>query len=228
MLAPVAHDPYANPRSLESRFRLRRFERVLGLIERTLAERGRCRIMDVGGTETYWNLVKPRIARPGVEVWLCNLTAPEVADTGLFVPVAGDACDMSEHADNSFDLVHSNSVIEHVGGWRDMRRMAENVRRLAPAYYVQTPYFWFPIEPHFRSVGFHWLPQQMRYRRVMRRANGFRDRQHSVDAAMQQVESCALLDKGQMRELFPDAVLNEERVLGVTKSLMAVRERREG
>lgn len=222
--APVTDDPYLDANSIPSKFRLKRFERVLAVIERIRAVRGECRILDIGGTETYWNLVAKEIAKPGIAITLCNLSAPAVSNTGRFSAIAGDATDLSAHADMSFDFVHSNSVIEHVGGWVAMSKMAENVRRLAPSYYVQTPYFWFPIEPHFRSVGFHWLPEQMRYRRVMARANGFRDQQDTVAKAMAEVQSCVLLDKGQMRALFPDAKLEDERVFGLTKSLMAVRE----
>jgi hypothetical protein len=217
-------DPYDNPQSLESRFRRARFARVQALIDQCLAEMGRCRILDIGGTEQYWRIAGDAIAKPGIRITLSNLEAVPVANAAVFESVAGNACEMADTDDMCFDLVHSNSVIEHVGDWQAMRKMAANVRRLAPNYYVQTPYFWFPVEPHFRSVGFHWLPEQMRYRRIMARANGFRDKQDSVDAAMRQVQSCVLLDKGQMRELFPDAELHDERVMGLmTKSLMAVR-----
>jgi Methyltransferase domain len=223
-LAPVADDPYLDANSIPSKFRRKRFERVLGLMDRIIAKNGHCRILDIGGTEIYWNLVAKEIAKPGIAITLCNLSAPAINNTDRFSAIAGDATDLSAHPDMSFDFVHSNSVIEHVGGWAAMSKMAANVRRLAPCYYVQTPYFWFPIEPHFRSVGFHWLPEQMRYRRVMARANGFRDRQDTVAAAMAEVQSCVLLDKGQMRALFPDASLEDERVFGLTKSLMAVRQ----
>ena len=223
MPSAVKSDPYQDPNSIESRFRRRRFETVLELVGRTLKEKGRCTIMDIGGTETYWSLGRDEISKPGVRVHLCNLTAPEVANTDLFVTMTGDATDMAEHADNSFDLVHSNSVVEHVGDWTAMKRMAANVRRLAPRYYVQTPYFWFPMEPHFRSIGFHWLPEQMRYRRLMKRDHGFTRRSETIDQAMSHVQRCVLLDKGQMRSLFPDAELMEEKLMGLTKSLMAVR-----
>jgi hypothetical protein len=70
------------------------------------------------------------------------------------------------HADFAFDLVHSNSAIEHVGGWSDMLAMAGEARRLAPAYYPQTAYFW-AAPPGV--LLFHWLPEQVRARWLIRR-----------------------------------------------------------
>jgi hypothetical protein len=125
--------------------------------------------------------------------------------------------------DESFDIAHSNSVIEHVGDWERVESFAITTRRLAPRYYVQTPYFWFPIEPHFSALFFHWLPEVTRARRVMKRDLGFNPRATTVAEAMRSVQSARLLDKAMMRALFPDARLEEERVLGLTKSLIAVR-----
>ena len=33
------------------------------------------------------------------------------------------------------------------------------MRRVAKQYYVQTPYKWFPIEPHFLTPLVHYLPK---------------------------------------------------------------------
>src|SRR5688572_12083544 len=51
---PKKANPYTNSRSLEFSFRARRFAQIRGLIEQVIAEKGRCEILDLGGTETYW------------------------------------------------------------------------------------------------------------------------------------------------------------------------------
>ena len=130
---------------------------------------------------------------------------------------------MSEFGDDSFDIVHSNSVIEHVGGWRDMMAMAEEVRRLAPAYFVQTPYFWFPIEPHARTPFLQLLPESMRYRLFLLRRNGYYPKARDVSHAMLLMQDARLLDRTQMRALFPDAHLQIERAFGLIKSMIAIR-----
>ncbi|MFZ5618856.1 MAG: methyltransferase domain-containing protein [Pseudomonadota bacterium] len=213
---------YFDRRSLSRRFRERRFVRVASIIDRIIAEKGRCRIADIGGTKYYWDIAEGFAASRSVEITLINPKEAQ-ASAGKFRYLGGDATDLSALDDMSFDFVHSNSVIEHVGDWPKMAAMAANVRRLAPCYYVQTPNFWFPYEPHFRCLFFHWLPEQVRYRLVKRVALGFAGAQGSVDAAMRRVQSARLLDEGQMRTLFPDAAFAREKFLGLTKSLIAVR-----
>lgn len=221
----VPHTPaelYARPTSLPYKFRQKRFATVRALIERSLAEKGTCRILDIGGTERYWDIAGPFLTQNAITIDLMNLEATQVEHT-RFRSIAGDASNLVDLVDMSYDLVHSNSVIEHVGSWDRMVKMAENVRRLAPRYYLQTPNFWFPFEPHFRAPFFHWLPEQVRYRIYMRKSLGFRGKAPSVDAAMRSIQGACLLDKRQMQTLFPDAQIKGERVLGLTKSWMAVR-----
>jgi len=209
------------PNSSTNSFRVRRFRMLNAAIEGVVEKNGRCRILDLGGTPTYWATFGNELDWNKVRVTLINLE-PQVTTNPSVDARVGDARDVREFADRAFDIVFSNSVIEHVGRWSDMEMMAREVRRLAPTYFVQTPYFWFPIEPHARFPFLHWMPESLRYRIVMKRACGFWHKQPDVGAATQRVQSPMLLDKQQMQYLFPDATILAETFLGLTKSLTAV------
>jgi len=179
------------------------------------------RVLDLGGEEPYWSDKIALIGR-SLEITLVNLYESKPSKLP-FIAIKGDARSLAQFPNNSFDIVHSNSVIEHVGSWKDMKAMASEVRRLAPAYFVQTPYFWFPVEPHFRAVGYHWLPEPVRARRLMSRALGFVGKADSFDAAMEAIRASVLLDRPMFADLFPDSDIVFERVFGLRKSMMAIR-----
>ena len=61
--------------------------------------------------------------------------------------------------DLSFDVVHSNAVVEHVGAEPDQARFVAELVRVARAGFVTTPNRWFPIESHSRLPLVHWLPR---------------------------------------------------------------------
>ena len=61
--------------------------------------------------------------------------------------------------DDEFDVVHSNAVIEHVGGSAEQRQFAAELVRVARSGFITTPNRWFPIEPHSRVPLLHWLPR---------------------------------------------------------------------
>src|SRR5688572_9863699 len=95
------------------------------------------RVVDLGGHEALWRMVPHDF-----HVTLVNLPGggPPVWDTARYRLVEADACDLRDlFADNSFDIAFSNSTIEHVGGPPRQALFAAEVRRLAPAYWVQTP-----------------------------------------------------------------------------------------
>jgi len=213
---------YADPRSLGSRLRRRRFQHVRGLIKTIFDQKGGCRVLDLGGTVAYWTPFAPDLSDYNVEITVVNLDCDECHSSNIRV-LTGDARSL-DFADASFDLIHSNSVIEHVGSWRDMRDMAREVRRLAPYYFVQVPYFWFFVEPHFRLPFFHWLPEPVRAHILTCTGAGFFPKAESMDQAMSFVQHAQLLNHAQMEALFPDARIAHERICGVTKSLMAIRD----
>jgi SAM-dependent methyltransferase len=194
--------------------RLRAFYRLLNVTEST-------RVLDIGGGAFFWDLaISEGLPLPRVTVLnLCP--AGDQARPGLRWIVA-DAC-ASQLPDNSFDLVFSNSLVEHLRDFKTQKLFADEVRRLAPSYFVQTPDRLCPVEPHFVTPFVHWLPRKAR-RRVIRNFTVWglvaRPSQAYCDQLSDEV---ALLSRSEMRQLFPDATVLSERFAGIPKSLIAVK-----
>ena len=160
-------------------------------------------------------------ARGGIEVLVLNLSAQDDTAEANLRAVTGDARDLSRFEDDSFDVVFSNSVIEHLWTQQNQAQMAAEVRRVGRRYFVQTPNRWFPLEPHFLFPGFQFLPVGGRVALVRRFALGYHDALPDPVAARRAVTEIRLLGPRDLQELFPGAVLFRERVLGLTKSLIA-------
>jgi len=218
----VVVDRYDDPNWRVSRFRKRRFYNMRHLIDSVLAEKGSCRILDFGGTMSYWTIAADYISSNPITIDLLNLNPEETAD-GPFRYIQGDARHVPEIGTDTYDIAHSNSVIEHVGTWDSMIGMASEIRRVAKRYFVQTPNFWFPFEPHFQLPIFHWLPEQVRTHILLSRDCGYEAKAVDYNSAVRRIENCRLLSCRQIEALFPDGEIVRERYLGLTKSLMAIR-----
>lgn len=210
--------------SPKSRYRQQRFAVIMKLVDDIVSRKAACRIIDLGGTPDYWQISPAFRDRPEISVLVVNLV-PFVSDDPRITCVVGDATDLSIHADNAFDLVHSNSVIEHVGPWGTKQRMAREIRRLAPHYYIQAPNYGFPYEFHTRMIGFHWLPKPVRRLLVRTVACGHYPRARNAEEARAYVEDAGSMTGRQMRRLFPDAEIRREKFMGLTKSWMAIKTR---
>lgn len=217
---------YNNPKSFGSKMRQKRMVPLKGLISRIYARKGAVNILDVGGRETYWNtFTKEFLENNKVVITIVNLPSDlSENNSNIFNHTVGDACHLDQYSDNEFDIVHSNSVIEHVGNWDRIKKFANEANRLAPNLFVQTPYFWFPIEPHFFKPFHHWLPKATRLSLWLRFKMGERERARSIDEAMQRIDDEPyLLDMRMFHHLFPDSTIIRERFLLFTKSLVAYR-----
>lgn len=202
--------------SLATRMRRARFRLFLSLLERL---DGHVEILDIGGTQDFWNQMTGDLERD-MRVTLLNIEHQPVA-SGNFVSAVGDARAMPEIGDKSFDVVFSNSVIEHVGGRDDQRRMATEIMRVGKRYFVQTPNKRFPLEPHFLFPWFQYLPGGVRAEMVHRFDVGWYKRIPDRGAARREVDSIQLLTRKEFAALFPDATIQEEKFAGLTKSFVA-------
>jgi hypothetical protein len=102
------------------------------------------------------------------------LVYPEVSGPVLGLrTVRGDARALP-FADDSFDWVVSNAVIEHVGAEPGARAMLAEARRVARLGWIHTtPNRRFPVETHTGVPVLHWLPTATRERAFERLGIGF-------------------------------------------------------
>jgi len=200
--------------SKASQFRRKRsefFRKLLDKLPRPI------RLLDVGGTEEFWEQTGFKEA-DHLQITILNL---EARPKRRYPHVVGDARDMSYFADNEFDVVFSNSVIEHVGTWDDQLSMAHEIRRVGKRYYVQTPNRFFPLEPHFLFPLFQFFPHSLRTSLHLHFTLGWMERAASREEARRAVESIRLLSTAELRRLFPKAEIYSEKLLGLTKSITA-------
>jgi hypothetical protein len=189
------------------------------------------RVVDLGGEAQTWleAPVRPREVVLLNIPWMARAQQKVLDEQGLtwIRAVGGDACDPPADLRNGdrFDLVFSNSVIEHVGGHQRRAEFAEAVRGLGTHHWVQTPNRYFPIEPHWLFPGFQFLPARARVEVQRRWPVGhfaeLRDKQDDRDR-MRDVLEVELVSKAEMRWYFPDSELIPERVGPLTKSWIAV------
>jgi SAM-dependent methyltransferase len=157
------------------------------------------RIVDIGCGSLGLRALEPDLEITGVDV------VPRPEYPGTFVQA--DAAERLPFADGEFDLAYCNSVIEHVAPERRAAFAAE-LRRVARGWYVQTPAFSFPIEPHALLPFAHWLPVALRrpYWRL------------GVAGAWEDIH---LLRRREMTALFGEPM--RERAGPLTKSWVSVR-----
>jgi hypothetical protein len=104
-----------------------------------------------------------------------------------------------------------------------MKLFAQEAKRVSRFYYIQTPYYWFPIDPHFyRMPLYHWFPRPIKTMLLRTFPIGHAGRAADLDSACRIAESSSLLDRQQMSYLFRDAQIRFERFCGLRKSVIAV------
>lgn len=216
---------YDSADSYGAKLRARRIAPLMEMIRQVHEKHGEVKLIDIGGTPRYWKIIPDGFLQEHqVRITLVNLPNENPQEPGEpFELLEGDACDLNQVGDQSYHIAHSNSVVEHVGDWNRMVSYANEVQRVSERYFVQTPNFWFPMEPHCMTPFFHWLPKMTRVWLVSTFSLGNWPKAHDVDHAVRLVESARLLNRKMMQALFPDAEIHGEGFYGLTKSFIAIK-----
>ena len=183
--------------------------------EEILAPTSGSRVIDLGGTSEIWNLVKTPL-----DITIVNLPGVncerDAKSHHRLTFLEGDGTRVNDYSDNSFDIVFSNSVIEHVGGEANERKFAREARRLAPSYFVQTPSSYFPIEAH-TGIPLWWaIPRPIR-RRIQKRW------EKTLPEWNKMVAGTTVIARRRLQDYFWDGTVRTERMLGIPKSYYVYR-----
>jgi hypothetical protein len=177
------------------------------------------RVLDVGGNSFNWQFVdvRPRLTfvNIGADYFGHHLAATDRR-------VVADGCDLP-FGDQTWDIVFCNSVIEHLGSPAKQQRLASEIERVGISYFVQTPNYWFPIEPHYLAPGVQFVPRPARGLAARWLTPwGWIERPSSAEARAS-ADEIQLLTRSEMAALFPNGRIASERAFGLDKSLIAVR-----
>ena len=168
-------------------------------------------ILDLGGgPASFFSAIYPRPEQVILIDVDYDLVYQALERTSTHVLVAN--AESLPFADRSIDTIVCNSVIEHVDR---PEAMASEIRRAGQSYFVQTPNSAFPLETHsFIPIPLYNLVPWIRVRRLLCKVFG---------ANYDYVASVSYLTESKLRDLFPDAVIEYERVFGLIKSFYVYR-----
>lgn len=182
-------------------FRRRRFKTFL-------ADYQSCNtILDVGGEHYTWQIIGRSAG-----ITLLNVFSPE--DNEGFKYIVGSGLQLP-FPNKSFDLVFSNSVIEHVGSEENQVKFAAEMMRVGSRVYCQTPCRLFPIDPHLTTPFLHWLPVRWLKPAFLRyfTLNGWLWRKpYEYDVTW--------ISKSRLKKMFPGCKVKTERFLLMPKSFI--------
>lgn len=170
-------------------------------MELTGADRRPLRIVDVGCGALGLRGLAPNLDVTGIDL----VGRPDYPGTYI----QADATQPLPFDEGAFDLAYSSSVIEHIAPG-ERRAYADEIRRIARGWWVQTPAYSFPIEPHALLPVAHWLPARLR-------------RAYWRLGAAGPWEDLALLRRRELAELFPGSEILPERIGPLAKSWIAFR-----
>ena len=201
-----------NKHSLGNKFREKRFSFFLEKINKIPKP---VSILDVGGKINFWEN-RGLAGNNDYIITIVNIEKEKSLYSNIKTKM-GDATDLSQFDDKSFDIVHSNSVIEHLYNFENQKKMASEIMRVGKKHIVQTPNKYFFIEPHYLLPFFQFIPDKLKYL-ILTKTKLSRLKKWDKKFAKQYMKEIRLLNLKEMKELFPNSKIYFEKFLGMNKS----------
>ncbi len=212
---------HSNPDSFVNSLRKKRFKRIKEVLEGLIAERGSVKVLDIGGEIVYWKNMGWQNSAATIYVLNLDPVFDKEQHEG-YIQVQGNALKLPYEM-GEFDLVFSNSVIEHVGSKNNQKIFADEVRRVCNNYIIQTPSFWFPLEPHSMIPFFQFIPHTIRALLIMVFNINYFPKTKSYQEAIKVSKTTIMLTRRGFQKLFPEAAIEVEYLYGISKSYSVYR-----
>jgi SAM-dependent methyltransferase len=117
----------------------------------------------------------------------------------IIIPIRGDGCQLP-FADKSVDFIFCNAIIEHIHKTKRQLLAKEIQRVCKTGFFISTPNYWFPLEPHYLLPFFQYMPEIMKRFLLRWFSNGYMNHTKNSYAYLQ------LLTHRKLKALFPNAI----------------------
>jgi ubiquinone/menaquinone biosynthesis C-methylase UbiE len=198
-----------NKNSLGNHFREKRFAFFLNKMNKPLT------VLDVGGKINFWEN-RGLAGNKNYEITIVNIEKEKSKYSNIKTSI-GNAVDLSQFNNNTFDVVHSNSVIEHLYNFENQKKMASEIIRVGQKHIVQTPNKNFFIEPHYLLPFFQYIPDKLKYL-ILTKTKLSRLKKWDENFAKQYIKEIRLLSLKEMKVLFPNSKIYFEKFIWMNKS----------
>jgi len=177
------------------------------------------KILDLGGSEYFWRNLN-LINLDDIQILLVNTEYQDVENISNINFINKDVRDLSEYSDKEFDVVHSNSLIEHLSTFDEQKKLADEIQRIGRHYFIQTPNYYFPVEPHFLYPFFQFFSLKKKTELIQKKDLGWYMKQENMDDAEALAASIRLMKKSELKNIFKNPKIYSEKYFLFTKSFI--------
>lgn len=176
-------------------------------------------ILDLGGSDYHWRNSRFRDNK-NFHITIVNTEQQNIKDLRNLSFIKKDVKDLNYFDDKEFDLVYSNSLFEHINNYDEQKKLAGEIRRIGRHYFIQTPNYYFPVEPHFLIPFFQFLPVTWKTMLIKKYDLGWYKKHKDEDKARELADSVRLLKKSELKQIFPGGKIYTEKYFLLNKSFI--------